>query len=581
MSGIASDHLSGGFQNDRTLLDRGAMKADKVRLSRQDYIQRAAVLLAVGFLLVALVLPLGTMLIKSLQNADGEFVGLANFASYISNPALFQSVLNSLQIALISTGVVLTLAFLFAYGLTRTCMPGKKTLRALTLLPLFAPSLLPAISLIYLLGNQGIFKEVLMGASVYGPIGIVIGMCFWVFPHVLMIMVTALSNSDARLYEAAQVMKASPIRTFFTVTLPSAKYGLISAGFVAFTLVITDFGVPKVIGGDFKVLATDIYKQVVGQQNFQMGAVVSVILLLPAVFSFAADRLVQKKQVAMLSARAVPYVPKPNPVKDQLFFVICLLVVSAILLVIGTAAYASFVSFWPYNMELSLQHYDFEAVGSSWDYYFNSIEMAAWVALIGTGVVFFNAYLVEKGRAFEPVRNLLHLMAMIPMAVPGMVLGLAYIFFFNQPDNPLNFLYATMAILVLNSVVHFYTVCHLTSVTALKQIDGEFESVSASLKIPFYVTFWRVTLPVSLPAVLEISVYLFVNAMTTVSAVAFIYSSDTMLASISVLNMDEAGNTASAAGMGILILLTCLAVKGVHWLLSQQILGLTQGWRKR
>lgn len=561
--------------------NRNVNPADAVRLSKDDYIQRGVILIAVAFLFFTLLMPLSSMLVKSLQNADGDFVGLANFATYFSNPVLFESVANSLQIALTSTFIVITLAFLFAYGLTRTCMPGKKTLRALTLLPLFAPSLLPAISLIYLLGNQGIFKGVLFGETIYGPIGIVIGMCFWVFPHVLMIMVTALSNSDARLYEAARVMKASPVRTFFTVTLPSAKYGLISASFVAFTLVITDFGVPKVIGGEFNVLATDIYKQVVGQQNFQMGAVVSVVLLLPAVFSFIADRLVQKKQVAMLSARAVPFVPSPHKMKDRLFFGICCLVVSAILLVIGMAVYASFITFWPYNTALTLNNYNFEEVGASWDFYFNSLEMAAWVAVIGTAVVFFNAYLVEKGRAFEPVRNLLHLMAMIPMAVPGMVLGLSYIFFFNPPGNPLNFIYATMAILVLNSVVHFYTVCHLTSVTALKQIDSEFEAVSSSLKVPFYVTFWKVTLPVSLPAVLEISVYLFVNAMTTVSAVVFLYSSDTMLASISVMNMDEAGNTASAAAMAVLILVTCLAVKGTHWLLSQKLLTVTQGWRSR
>ncbi|MAC46846.1 MAG: putative 2-aminoethylphosphonate ABC transporter permease subunit [Oceanospirillum sp.] len=563
------------------VLNRNINPADKVRLGREDYIQRGVILLAVAFLFVALLMPLSSMLVKSLENADGEFVGLSNFVNYFSNPVLFESITNSLQIAFTSTLIVIVMAFLFAYGMTRTCMPGKKTLRALTLLPLFAPSLLPAISLIYLLGNQGIFKGVLFGESVYGPIGIVIGMCFWVFPHVLMIMVTALSNSDARLYEAARVMKASPVRTFFTVTLPSAKYGLISASFVAFTLVITDFGVPKVIGGEFNVLATDIYKQVVGQQNFQMGAVVSVVLLLPAVISFMADRIVQKKQVAMLSARAVPFVPEPNKLKDRLFFVICGLIVTAILLVIGMAFYASFITFWPYNTALTFNNYNFEEVGASWDFYFNSLEMAAWVAVIGTAVVFFNAYLVEKGRAFEPVRNLLHLMAMIPMAVPGMVLGLSYIFFFNEPGNPLNVVYATMAILVLNSVVHFYTVCHLTSVTALKQIDGEFESVSSSLKVPFYVTFWKVTLPVSLPAVLEISVYLFVNAMTTVSAIVFLYSTDTMLASISVMNMDEAGNTASAAAMAVMILLTCLTVKGVHWLLSQKLLTVTQGWRTR
>src|ERR671920_2359383 len=99
-------------------------------------------------------------------------------------------------------------------------------------------------------------------------------------------------------------------------TLPGARYGLISATFIVFTLVVTDFGIAKVIGGGFNVLATDAYKQVVGQQNFSMGAVVGMLLLVPAVLAFIVDRRVQRRQVALLSARAVPYVPKPYRSSD-------------------------------------------------------------------------------------------------------------------------------------------------------------------------------------------------------------------------------------------------------------------------
>ena len=165
------------------------------------------------------------------------------------------------------------------------------------------------------------------------------------------------------------------------------------------------------------------------------------------------------------------------------------------------------------------------------------------------------------------------------MAVPGLVLGLAYIFFFNAPSNPLTFLYGTLAILVLNTVVHFYTVCHLTSVTSLKQIDSEFEAVSASLKVPFYTTLRRVTLPLCLPAVLDISMYLFINALTTVSAVIFLYSADTTLASVAIMNMDEAGDTAPAAAMAVLLMGTALAVKLLHWMLSRTLVRRTQRWR--
>ena len=145
---------------------------------------------------------------------------------------------------------------------------------ALALLPLFAPSLLPAISLIYIFGNQGFLKSWLVGGSIYGPIGIVLAQVFYCFPHALMILITALSLADGRLYEAAAAMGTPRRRVFWTVTLPGVRYGLISALFVVFTLVITDFGIAKVIGGQFNVLATDAYKQVVGQQNFEMGAVV-------------------------------------------------------------------------------------------------------------------------------------------------------------------------------------------------------------------------------------------------------------------------------------------------------------------
>jgi iron(III) transport system permease protein len=207
---------------------------------------------------------------------------------------------------------VLPLAFTYAFALQRSCMRWKGLFQALALIPILAPSLLPAISLIYLFGNQGFLKDWLFGASIYGPIGIVISQVFYCFPHALMILIAALSMADSRLYEAADALGASKTRMFFTVTLPGAKYGVISAGFVVFTLVITDFGIAKVIGGRFNVLATDIFKQVIGQQNFEMGAVVGFVLLIPAVAAFVADRILQRRQVALLSARAVPLVPKPD-----------------------------------------------------------------------------------------------------------------------------------------------------------------------------------------------------------------------------------------------------------------------------
>ena len=508
--------------------------------------------------------------------------GLENYRSYFSTPALFRSIGNSLTIAVISTIITVSLAFGFAYALNRSTMRFKGVFKLIAMIPILVPSLLPGIALVYLFGNQGMMKELLFGESIYGPIGIVIGSVFFTFPHALIIITTALAISDGRLYEAAISLRASRWKTFWTVTIPGARYGLISASFVVFNLVITDFGLPKVIGGQYNMLAVDIYKQVIGQQNFEMGAVVSVVLLIPALFAFSIDRYVQKRQVASLSARSVPFEPKPHKQFDMICLAYCTLMGIFIVGLIGVCQYAALIKFWPYDLSLSLVNYNFEVMdGGGWDSYVNSIQLGLLTAIVGTIVVFCGAYVVEKTKGFATTRSGFQFLAMMPMAVPGMVLGLAYIFFFNDPANPLNGIYATMAILVICTVTHFYTVSHLTAVTALKQMDREFESVSSSLKQPFYKLFSRVTVPVCLPSILDISIYLFVNAMTTVSAVIFLYSPDTTLASIAVLNMDDAGDVAPAAAMGMMIFYTNVIARLIHLFITRKVLGTTQAWRTR
>jgi len=534
------------------------------------------------YLLVALALPLGLMLAKSLEGPREEFVGLANYVRYFSTPALFQSIGNSLWVSILSTIITVPLAFVYAYALTRSLMPFRGFFKTVALVPILVPSLLPGLALVYLFGNQGLLKAALLGHSIYGPIGIVMAEVFTTFPHALLIILAALALADLRLYEAAVALRASRPKIFWTVTLPGARYGLISATFVVFTTVITDFGAPKVIGGQYNVLATDVYKQVIGQQNFQMGAVVSVILLVPAIFAFFIDRMVRRRQVALLSARAVPYEPKPQRLFDLSMLAYCVVTGLAILSIVAISQFAAVVKFFPYNLTLTWAHYDFDTKGGGgWASYYNSIRLALLTGIIGTVVVFVGAYLVEKARGFALGRGLFHFLAMLPMAVPGLVLGLAYIFFFNAPSNPLNVLYRTMTILVVNTIVHFYTVGHLTALTALRQMDPEFETVSASLKQPFYRTFWRVTVPVCLPSTLDIAIYMFVNAMTTVSGVVFIYGPKTELASISVLNMDDTGEIASAAAMAMMIFYTNVGARMLHLLLARWLERRTQAWRRR
>lgn len=557
------------------------VKISTPRLSER-HVAGVLILALCAVLILIIALPLWALLSKSLEDGQGRFVGLANFVSYATTPTLLSSLTNSLTVASVTTAIVLPLAFLYAYALRRSCIPGRGLFYAAAMVPVFAPSLLSGLALIYIFGNQGLLKSWMMGASLYGPVGIIGAEALYSFPHAVLILVTALSLSDGRLREVAEAMGTTRWRIFHTITLPGARYGVISAAFVVFTLVITDFGIPKVIGGQFSVLATDAYRQVVGQQNFPMGAVVGIILLVPAVLAFFVDRAVQRRQSAMLSARAVPYTPRPERRRDLALLGFVSVTALAIVGPYGIAIWGSFVKYWPYNLSLTLNNYDFATVDpEGWATYGNSLLLASLTAVIGTSLIFTGAYLIEKVKLFPRLRAFAQFLAMLPMAVPGLVLGLGYVFFFNAGWNPLNALYGTLTILVINTIAHFYTVGHITALTSLKQIDSEFESVSASLKVPFWSTFRRVTAPICLPAILDIAVYVFVNALTTVSAVIFLYGADTKLASIAIVHMDEAGAIASAAGMASVIMLTAVAVKLAHVGLDRLVFGRLQRWRQR
>ena len=549
-----------------------------------DRFALALMLLVAAGLVVFLALPLATILAQALETRSGGFAGLANFTSYLRNPSLLQSFVNSVGVSALVMTLTVPLAFGFAYALTRSCIPLKGLFRTIALIPLLAPSLLSAISLIYWFGNQGIARGLVHALgfeNIYGAPGIVVAECFAVFPHALMILISALSLSDARLYEAAAALGTSTRRRFLTITLPGARYGLISAAMVCFTLVMTDFGIPKVIGGNFNMLATDVFKLVIGQQDFQRGAVVGLILLLPAVLTFGIDWFVQRKQTSMLTARAVAYRPSPAAGFDAAMLAYVIAISALMLAMLGMAIFASFATYWPYNLAPSLKHYTMGLVDAEVGPAFvNSLQLAAGTAFFGTIVVFCGAYLLEKTRGLAGLRPLVRLLTVLPMAVPGLVLGLGYIFFFNDPGNPLHGLYQTLSLLVICTIVHFYTTGHLTAVTALKSLDAEFEAVSASLKVPFFKTFWRVTLPICTPTLLEIARYFFINATTTISAVVFLYSPDTKVAAIAILNLDEAGEAGPAAACAVLITAGSTIVTLLFIGLGAWVDRRTQAWRR-
>ncbi|MED1946804.1 MULTISPECIES: putative 2-aminoethylphosphonate ABC transporter permease subunit [Brevibacillus] len=541
-------------------------------------IQKWLIGLVVLGLSASVLLPLGQLFSKAFYNKNGQFIGLDNFVTYFSTPALAGSLNNTLYISAMTTLIAVTLAFLFAYALTRSGIRGKRVFRAIALLPLFAPTMMHGIALTYLFGNQGLVTTGIFGLlpfqwdiDLYGPVGIILAEIVYVFPQAYLILAVSLAFADYQLYEAADTLGANHWRKFFVVTIPSVKYGIVSACFVCFTLSFTDFGAPKVVGGQFSVLATDVYKQVIGQQNMTMGATVGLLLIIPALVAFVVDRIVERKQHAAVTAKSKPYRIKENRLRDLFYFILCVSVSGFLLLLMAAVVLASFIKVWPYNLTLGLDHYDFSNVaGEGIEPLWNSILVALLTAVIGTAVTFITAYTIEKSQVWKGLRQAGYFLSILPLALPGMVIGLAYIFFFNNPSNPFHGMYGTIWILILANVIHFFAVGFITATSALKKLDPEFEQAAESMGVSQTKLLWRVTIPVCMPAIVEMAVYFFINSMVTISAVVFLYAADFKLASVSIVNMDDAGDVAPAAAMSVLIVfLNIIARAGAEWIASK------------
>ena len=568
------------------------------RLLRGENItQVVLIILMTLWLVITVVLPMIQLFAQAFTDEAGEYVGLTNFIKYFKNPVLLQSLFNTIYVSSITAIVSVFLALGYSYAVVRSAIPFKTFFRYIALLPLFAPSMAQGIALVYLFGNKGLFTNGFLGLlpmfniHLYGSVGIIISEVAYTFPQVFLILFISLASADYRLYEAADVLGAGSLRKFFTVTLPNIRYAIFSSIFVCFTMSFVDFGAPKIVGGQFNVLATDVYKQVVGQHNMTMGATVGMILLLPAVLSFVIDRIMQKKQRAGLTSKSTPYQITPKRDRDILLFVGCSLVAGAIVFLNFTILFASFIKAWPYDLSLTAVNYNFSGVSShGLGPYYNSLIAASFTAILGTVITFTNAYVMEKLRPLPWLRQATYAMSLLPMALPGIVIGLSYAFFFNKltfevpiigtVENPFNWIYGTMAIIVLANVFHYYSVPFITATTALKKLDNEFELVSESMAVPFYKTFFSVSVPISILAIMEIMMYYFVTAMVTVSAVIFLYTPETKLSSVAIVSMEDNGDISSAAAMSILIILTNVVVRLMYELSTRVIRKKTMAWQK-
>lgn len=529
---------------------------------------RLLVTAAVTFPLIGLCIffcyPLFLVAGKSLQLEDGSY-GFANYLNVFTSPGIIKAICNSLVLSACTTLVCLVAGFAVAFALQRSGVGGKRYLKGALSLPLLAPSLVQGLGLLFLLGRNGlVHKWTGWDVEIYGFWGLLIANILYGLPQAILIIEAALRQSDARYYEAAEILGASKWKQFFDITLPNAKFGILSAGFVVFTVTITDFGNAAVIGGNYKVLATEIYSQVVGQMNFGMGAVIGIILLLPTLVAVYIERVASQKQFGGSSESAIPVSAKFFAKRDLPLGIFVHTIGSIAVLVVLTVIMASFIKLWPYRMTFTLANYNITLSGGYtplWTSLLISVEAAV------LGVVFLFGLAFSMKRIPPNLAKLVYLLAVLPVGVPGLVLGISYVLAYNVSDNMLGLLYGSSFLIVLCNFYHYHSQGFLTMMTGIRAVPASLEETVSCFGGGNLRILRDAVLPFMGPTMIAVFFFLFMRSMVTLSAVIFLISPKVSAAAVSVMRLDEAGFVSQAAAFSTCIMLTVVAAMGLMHLL--------------
>lgn len=505
-----------------------------------------AILAAITALLLVGLIPPGLELAASLLEA---FDTLGALCTGYNIRAVTNTFFLGASVALVATllGCIIAVAIATSHG------PVRLALKALFLAPIFAPSIMPAIGLIYLIGANGM----LMQCELYGVTGVFLGALIFALPHATLQIQVGLTSFDARLLDVARSLGAGPFERIYSVVLPHLKPSLINGALIAFVLTVTDFGVPKLLGGSFPVLATEIYNQAIGSQNFAAAAFLSLWLLVPCLVAFYFAGRVKTHGQAQ-GARAL--VARDLGACTQAINVTACVIVAMQLATLIAVIYGAFVTFWPYVPELTLANFAFKNSTYGIAPWINSLVLAAGVALLGTVISMTAGYLSVRTNASSALKKCYEMITSVPLCVPGTVLGLGFAMAFSSMsifDLPM----FAMGLLIFNTLIHLYTVAHVTAQSTLKQIDPRYETVGQSLGVSFSSNLREVILPLSAAGIRDIFCYLFASAVTTISAVVFLYTPQTMPAAVAAIQMIDSGFISEGAAMSTLVFISALTVR--------------------
>lgn len=508
------------------------------------------------FFLFFLIVPLLYMFWQSFK--IGNVVTIQNYIDALQNIEIREAFINSFKVSFVASVITTILAFLLAYAVHFTTMHrhAKKLVQIGITLPMLLPTITYGFVLIYTFGNQGILTK-LVGQplfTIYGYNGLVLGYVLYTLPVAFILMQNSMQYIDKRFLLVSMLMHDHSLRRFYhTVFRP--MLGTIGGAFIlTFILSFTDFGIPASVGGNYTVIATELYQAMLGSiVHFERGAVISVLMLVPAVLGVALLTILEHFNFHYKQGGRSDLVK--HRLRDTLFTIYSIVCVTIVFIIFATMFIVPFTKGYPYNFSFTLEHVqNVLAEKDLIKVYVNSLIVAVLTAILGVVITFLSALL--NVRTPLKGRKSLDVASMITNTVPGMVLGLSYLFFFNGSS-----LKGTFFIIVACNIVHFFTTPYLMAKNSLQKMDPTWEVTAELLKDSWLKTVRRIILPNIRPTIYQMFSYFFLNAMVTVSGVIFLVSTKTMLVSTRIKELQHFAKYTDIFVLSIFILCTNLIVK--------------------
>ena len=536
-------------------------------MKRKSWELKLIFLVLVAVFAIFLAVPAIRLLLKSFLGEDG-LTG-AYYLDVFSGKGFTTALGNSFAVSIVSALVAVGIAFVMAYIIHYTRLPRgfKRFVQAVATLPMFLPTITYGFAIIYSFGKQGLITRLLghQFFDIYGFGGLLVGYVIYTVPVAFLLIHNTMGYVDKKTLVVSKAMGDGTLSTFWIAILRPLLGTLAGAFIQAFFLCFTDFGIPASVGGDYEVIATVLYNEMLGGvPDFNRGAVISVVMLLPSIVSILLLRFLERYNIRY--DRISDADLRRNPGRDTAWGLSGTVLAILILCMFVVIFVVPLVERWPYQTGFTLEH--FQEVFSDNELqtvYLNSLGMALATALFGTLAAYGAALITARSKLPGWCKQVIDAIALVTNTIPGMALGLAFLFVFSGTS-----LQNTFPLMILCNIVHYFSTPYLMMKNSLSKMNAGWETTAMLMGDSWPKTILRVVTLNAAASLIETFSYYFINSMVTISALIFLAGARTMVLTTKIKQLQYINEYDQVFVLSLLILATNLIAKAIFtWLANK------------